>query len=193
MNALPIQRTIMDVANMMVYKKKHLYIMSLNPQAQLVRIKTYLLGYIGITTDIETDDFKWGEIKKEWNPPKPGNLLDATKAIRTKEFKLKDKDWENHKLEVFNDDDVTNIIKQGGLVYGMAGTGKSTTLNKIKEAFADSTYLAMAYTHKAPIIVNGNTFHKVLGIDVKTRKPDFKLIKSYVNRGITHFLLTRYQ
>ena len=35
-NALPIQRKIMDVANMMVYKK-HLYIMSLNTHAQIVR------------------------------------------------------------------------------------------------------------------------------------------------------------
>ncbi len=59
----------------------------------------------------------------------------------------------------------------------MAGTGKSTTLNKIKEALIDNTYLTMVYTHKASIIVNGNTFHKVFGIDVKTRKPDFKLIR----------------
>ncbi len=81
------------------------------------------------------------------------------------------------------------MLKKGGLVHGMAGTGKSTTLNKIKEALPDNTYLTMAYTHKASIIVNGNTFHKVLGIDVKTRKPDFKLIKSYVSRGITHFLI----
>ncbi len=47
----------------------------------------------------------------------------------------------------------------------------------------------MAYTHKASIIVNGNSFHKVLGIDGKTRKPDLKLIKPYVKRGITHFLI----
>ncbi len=60
-NALPIQRKVMDVANMMVYKK-HLYIMSLNPHAQLVRIKTDLVGYINITIEIETDDYKWGEI-----------------------------------------------------------------------------------------------------------------------------------
>ena len=81
-NALPIQRKVMDVANMMVYKK-HLYIMSLNPHALLVRIKTDLLGYINITHEVETDDNTWGEIKKEWNQPKPGNLLDETKAIRT--------------------------------------------------------------------------------------------------------------
>ncbi len=71
----------------------------------------------------------------------------------------------------------------------MAGTGKSTTLNKIKEALLDNAYLTMAYTHKASIIVNGNTFHKVLGIDVETRKPDIRLIKSYVSRGITPFLI----
>ena len=71
----------------------------------------------------------------------------------------------------------------------MTGTGKSTTLNKINDALQQPTHLIMAYTHKASIIVNGNTFHKVLGIDVKTRKPDFKLIKSSVKRGITHFLI----
>ena len=44
-NTLPIHRKIYDIANMMVYKK-HLYITSLNPLAQFVRVKTDLLGYI---------------------------------------------------------------------------------------------------------------------------------------------------
>ncbi len=60
-NALPIQRKVIDVANMMVYKK-HLYIMSLNPHAQLVRVSTDLLGYMNITHEVETDDYTWGEI-----------------------------------------------------------------------------------------------------------------------------------
>ena len=115
--------------------------MSLNPHAQLVRVKTDLLGYINITHEVETDDYTWGEIKKEWTPPKPSNLLDKTKLLRTTEYKLNEKDWKNHNLEVFDDDDVTSIIKQGGLVYGMAGTGKSTTRNKIKETLAGNTYL----------------------------------------------------
>jgi hypothetical protein len=186
--ALPIQRKGMDVANMMVCKK-HLYIMSLNPHALLVRVKTDFLGYINMTHEVETDDYTWGEIKKEWNPLKPNTLLDETKLIRMADYKLNEQDWKNHKLEVFDDDDVKGIIKQGGLVYGVAGTGKSTALNKTKEALSDNTYLTMVYTHKASIIVNGNTFHKIFGIDVKTRKPDFRMIKSYVNRGITHFLI----
>jgi hypothetical protein len=36
--------------------------------------------------------------------------------------------------------------------------------------------------------VNGDTFHKTLGIDVKTNKYDYRLIKSYKDRGITHLL-----
>jgi hypothetical protein len=163
--------------------------MSLNLHAQLVRVKTDLLGYINITHEVETDDYTWGEIKKEWDPPRPNILLDESKLTRTEEYKLNEKDWKNHRLDVFDDDDIKGIIKHGGLVYGMAGTGKSTTLNKIKEALSDNTYLTMVYTHKASIIVNGNTFHKVLGIDVQTRKFDFRLIKSYVGRGITHFLI----
>ncbi len=116
-------------------------------------------------------------------------MLDETKLIRTTDYKLNEKDWKNHKLEIFDDGDIKSIFKQGGFVYGMAGTGKSTTLSKIKDALPEITRLRMAYTHKASIIVNGNTFHKVLGIDVKTRKPDVRLIKSYVNRRVTRFLI----
>ena len=39
---------------MMVYEK-HVYIMSLNPRAELVRLKTYLLGYVNIEKEIDTD------------------------------------------------------------------------------------------------------------------------------------------
>ena len=118
--------------------------MSRNPHAILVRVKTDLLGYSNITHEVETDDYTWGEIKKDWDPPKPTALLDETKLIRKAEYKLNEKDWKNHKLEVFDDDDVKSIIKQGGLVYGMAGTGKSTTLNKIKDALPEITRLIMA-------------------------------------------------
>ena len=53
---------------MLVYKK-HLYITSLNPRAVLVRVKTDLLGYINIDHEIDTDDYEWGNIKREWLPP----------------------------------------------------------------------------------------------------------------------------
>ena len=84
-NSLPIHGKIYDIANMMVYKK-HLYIMSLNPRAQLVRVKTDLLGYINIDNEIQTDDYKWGEVKREWLPPKPGQLCDISKLTRTTKY-----------------------------------------------------------------------------------------------------------
>ena len=66
-NVLPIHRKIYDVANMMVYKK-HLHIMSLNPRAELVRVKTDLLGYINIDNEIPTDYHTWGVLNANGCP-----------------------------------------------------------------------------------------------------------------------------
>ena len=93
-NALPIHRKIYDTANMMVYKK-HLQIMSLNPNAELVRVKTDLLGYINIEKDIETS-YEWGDIKIEHSPPKPAEIWDKTKYIRTAVYKHTDSQWNNN-------------------------------------------------------------------------------------------------
>ena len=71
----------------------------------------------------------------------------------------------------------------------MAGTGKSTSLNRIKDKLTQDSYIICAFTHKASEIVDGNTCHRVLGIDVKTRQYDFKLIKSYVKRGVKYIFI----
>jgi ATP-dependent exoDNAse (exonuclease V) alpha subunit len=70
----------------------------------------------------------------------------------------------------------------------MAGTGKSTTLKKIKEHIKEG-YVTGAFTHKAAKIVKGKTLHTLLGIDTKTNNIDYKLINSYVNSGVKHFLI----
>ncbi len=75
------------------------------------------------------------------------------------------------------------------MIYGMAGAGKSTTLNKIKQMLNTTELLIAAFTHKASKIVNGKTFHQVLGIDMKTKKVDFKLIKYYNKIGIKYFFI----
>jgi len=74
----------------------------------------------------------------------------------------------------------------------MAGTGKSTSINNIKNKLIqenNNSYIICAFTHKASEIVDGNTCHRVLGIDVKTRQCDFKLIKSYVNKGVKYIFI----
>ena len=132
-NALPNHRKIYDVSNMLVYKK-YMSIMYKNPSAVLVRIKIDLLGYVNITEEIELDDYKWGEMKREWLPPKPNALWDKSTMTRKSKYTINTKQWKIYKREILDDDDIKSLIKHGGLVHGMAGTGKSTTLNKIKNA-----------------------------------------------------------
>ena len=60
--------------------------MSLSPRAELVRAKTDLLGYVNIENEIDIDDYTWGEVRREWLPPKPGQLCDITKLARTTTF-----------------------------------------------------------------------------------------------------------
>ena len=163
--------------------------MALNPRAELVRVKTDLLGYINIDNEVDTDDYEWGKVKREWLPPKPNELMDKSKLTRTTEYTLNSKQWKNHKREVLDDDDVKALLTHGGLVYGMAGTGKSTTLKKIRDVLTDQNRIIGAFTHKASEIVDGSTLHKLLGVDVKHHKYDMKLVKSYVQRGTKYFFI----
>ena len=133
-NTLPLHRKIYDIANMLVYKK-HLYITSLNPRAVLVRVKTDLLGYINIDHEIDTDDYEWGKVKREWLPPKPGQVCDLSKLARVTKFEHTDKTWHEHKRIELDDDDFKSIIKHGGLLDGEGGSGKSTTIDKIKKNY----------------------------------------------------------
>ena len=165
------------------------FLMQLNPRAELVRVKTDLLGYINIDNEIKTDDYTWGEVKREWLPPKPTQICDVAKLTRTNKFEHQPKEWRTHKREILDSDDVKSILKYGGLINGGAGAGKSTTLRKIKDALAENTFIVGAFTHKASNIVDGTTLHRLLGIDVKTKKIDYKLIKSYMKAGITHFFV----
>ena len=187
-NTLPIHRKIYDIANMMVYKK-HLYIMSLNPYAELVRVKTDLLGYINIDNEIKTDDYKWGEVKREWLPPKAGKICDMSKLTRTTKYEHNIKAWFEHKRKELDNDDIQAIIKHGGLLDGEGGSGKSQTLGKIKEALPPNSFITGAFTHIASENVDGDTLHSICGIDVKTKKIDYKLVKSYIKQGIKHLII----
>jgi hypothetical protein len=142
-NASPIQRKIYDVANLMVYKK-HLEITKLNPYCKLVRIKTDMLSYIDIKQDIETDDEKWGEVKIQLSQSKPGEIWDIDKYNRKELYKLKEKEWVNHKREVLDDDDIKSIIEFGGLIFGMAGVSKSTALRQIRDTLQQNNNLVSA-------------------------------------------------
>ena len=84
--------------------------MSLNPRGGLVRAKTELLGYVNIENEIDTDDYTWGEVNREWLPRKPGQLCEITKLARTTTFGYK-KRWSEHKRIELDDDVFKSIIK----------------------------------------------------------------------------------
>ena len=91
------------------------------------------------------------------------------------------KDWSEHKRTELANDDFKSIIKYGGLLDGEGGTGKSTTIDRIKNALPTHSFITGAVTHIASENVDGDTLHRVCGIDVKTKQMDYKLIKSYFN------------
>ena len=120
-NALPIHRKVYDVSNMLVYKK-HMSIMYKNPTAELVRVKVDLLGYVNATEEIELDDYKWGEIKREWLPPKPNTTLwDKTAMTRTARYTINTKQWNVYRRVVLDDDDIKSLLKHGGIPHGVDG------------------------------------------------------------------------
>ena len=63
-----------------------------------------------------------------------------------------------------------SIITYGGLLDGEGGTGKSTTIDKIKNALPASSFITGAFTHIASENVDGDTLHSVCGIDVEINK-----------------------
>ena len=65
---------------------------------------------------------------------KPGQVCDVSKLARVTKFEHTDKTWHEHKRIELDDDDLKSIIKHGGLLDGEGGSGKSTTIDKIKNA-----------------------------------------------------------
>ncbi len=63
-------------------------------------------------------------------------------------------------------------LKKGFMVNGKPGTGKSWTLNNIRERLDEEKikYLVCAPTHSAAHKVNGETFHSIFGMSVDTGK-----------------------
>ena len=79
-------------------------IMYKNPTAELVRVKVDLLGYVNVTEEIELDDNKWGEMKREWLPPKPNALWDKAAMTRTAKYTINTKQWKIYKRDGLDDD-----------------------------------------------------------------------------------------
>ena len=69
------------------------------------------------------------------------------------------------------------------LVYGMAGTGKTTRLKQMKSILQSDEHITICPTHKDCKLVGGNTIHIMFGInpiDLSYEYKKHKLLKMQV-------------
>jgi hypothetical protein len=88
--------------------------MKANPDARLVRLKTDTLGYVNTSREIESDDDTWGQVKRVWDPLKPGSLHDPALYVRTTKFMHNQTNWNIHKRIILDDDDIKSMFKKVG-------------------------------------------------------------------------------
>ena len=156
-NTLPIHRKIYDKANMEMYEL-YLQIKELNPECELVGIKTDCLVFNNITDEPPISN-KWGGIKKCDVPLIKECTVNQEPKIRTDTYEPTNKTW-----NIIKPDDAENHIDNGYLVIGKAGTGKTFELNRIKEILIKNEtvreFITACPTHKACKLINGVTIHK---------------------------------
>ena len=98
----------------------YLEVRALNPKAGLVGIKTDCLLFNKIKKDIELSD-EIGGVKKCRVPESNQYTLNQLPVVRTGTYDLEHAQWNN-----IEEDDINNAFQDGLLIYGMAGTGKTT-------------------------------------------------------------------
>jgi len=187
-NALIIQKKIYDNANWEMYEVDKL-VKQFNPGAILCGRKVDLLAYSNAPNAVPTSD-RWGGIKVS-KIPKIQNIITRGERINRNELNLQFRTW-----QYIEDTAINTLLEHGGLITGMAGTGKSTHLNNFKTMLVETRneivhklFAVCAPTHKACKIIGGKTIHKLFGIHPKDYTYDFKAIKSLSQAGITHILI----
>jgi len=75
---------------------------------------------------------------------------------------------------------IDKLLKTGGLVYGMGGTGKSHIIKHLKTAIETigEKYYALAYTNDAALNINGKTFHATFHLKPNATGIDEGVVKN---------------
>ena len=99
-------------------------------------------------------------------------------------------DW-NKQPETDSDDYaiiVDKLIKKGGLIEGMGGTGKSHIIKHLIEAIEtrEETYYALAYTNDAALNIGGKTFHSTFNLKPEANEIPNGYIK---NRTMPNYII----
>lgn len=129
------------------------------------------LHYIG--DDIpETDEYEYKQTKfdeiNKWHIERPTKY--SNKVLK-QQIELVERDWV---LNPENNSEQKNIIinkllKTGGLITGMGGTGKSHIIHRLMDILTqtEKTFETTAYTNVASRLIKGRTLHSVFCISEK--------------------------
>ena len=176
-NTLPIHRKIYDIARMEMYELD-LQIKELNPECELVGIKTDCLEYNNRTNE-PTTTTEWGGIKKCDVPLIKLCTINQESKLRTDRYELTNNQWNNITWDIQNgykneeglimDIDLKSYVGKSCLFIGMAGSGKSKILQEAQRILSKNEavrqFITACPTHKACTIVNGITLHRLFGVN----------------------------
>ena len=160
----------------------YLDVKKLNPKAELVGIKTDCLVFNQIKTDIALSD-EIGGVKTCRVPE--SNQYTLTKTVaRTGTYDLEYMKWNN-----IEEDNINNVFRDGLLIYGMAGTGKTTKLKQIKNELHPDEYITICPTHKACNLVDGYTIHRTFSINPIDFSYEYTKAQDLKNAGIKYIFI----
>ena len=77
-------------------------------------------------------------------------------------------------------------VQNDFLVYGMAGAGKTAKLKQMKSILQSDEHITLCPTHKACKLVNGNTIHRMFGINPIDLSYGSKNAQNLKDAGITY-------
>ena len=186
-NTLAIHRKVYDIANMEMYEL-YTKVMKLNPDCEFVGIKTDCLVFNGITKHIPTSN-EWGQPKLSEVPKIHECTIDREPRLRTETYEPTYQEWESIEPE-----NCEEHIENGYLTIGMAGTGKTTKLNKAKDVIREKNEAFEAFvtacpTHKACKLVKGKTIHRLFNINPIDNSYEYGKVSELKSEGIQYIFV----
>ena len=110
--------------------------------------------------------------------------LNTKPVVRTETYNLEYEQCNN-----IEEDNINNVCQDGSLVYGMAGTGKTTKLKQIKNELHPDEHVTICPTHKACNLVDGCTIHRMFGINPIDLSYEYTKAQDLKNAGIKYIFI----